>query len=219
MKKIEILKFQNTQIEMNTVRKTEKNKIKRAHLYYKYTGFYSFVGESLKKAIIPIILVVAALIVVDTYVVDFSDLFTYVTETYAPINILLVFLASESLLGLVPPEIFIAWSDKMPQPILYLTLLAALSYIGGIISFFIGKWIFTIPRVYDYMEGKMKKHLKHIRKWGGFLIVVGALLPIPFSMTSMAAGMIHYKFKNYLLFGLLRFVRFYLYALAIFNLV
>tara|TARA_R100000353_G_scaffold142718_1_gene101928 strand:+ start:862 stop:1521 length:660 start_codon:yes stop_codon:yes gene_type:complete len=219
LKKIEILKFQNTQIEMNTVRKTEKNKIKRAHLYYKYTGFYSFVGESLKKAIIPIILVVAALIVVDTYVVDFSDLFTYVTETYAPINILLVFLASESLLGLVPPEIFIAWSDKMPQPILYLTLLAALSYIGGIISFFIGKWIFTIPRVYDYMEGKMKKHLKHIRKWGGFLIVVGALLPIPFSMTSMAAGMIHYKFKNYLLFGLLRFVRFYLYALAIFNLV
>lgn len=219
MNKIEILKFQNTQIEMDTVRKTEKNKIKRAHLYYKYTGFYSFVGESLKKAIIPIILVVAALIVVDTYVVDFSDLFTYVTETYAPINILLVFLASESLLGLVPPEIFIAWSDKMPQPILYLTLLAALSYIGGIISFFIGKWIFTIPRVYDYMEGKMKKHLKHIRKWGGFLIVVGALLPIPFSMTSMAAGMIHYKFKNYLLFGLLRFVRFYLYALAIFNLV
>ncbi|MEM0516917.1 MULTISPECIES: YqaA family protein [Aequorivita] len=203
---------------MNTVRKSETNKLKRTHLYYKYTGFYSFVGQSLKQAIIPIILAVAVLIVLDRYVVDFSDLFTYITVTYAPINVLLVFLASESLLGLVPPEIFIAWSDKMPQPILYLTLLATLSYIGGIISYFIGKWIFTIPRVYAYMEGKMKKHLKHIRKWGGFLIVVGALLPIPFSMTSMAAGMIHYKFKNYLLFGLLRFVRFYLYAIAIFSL-
>ncbi|MCZ4320028.1 VTT domain-containing protein [Aequorivita viscosa] len=203
---------------MNTVKKSEINKLKRTHLYYKYTGFYSFVGQSLKKAIIPIIVVVALLIVLDKYVVDFSDLFTYITITYAPLNVLLVFLASESLLGLVPPEIFIAWSDKMPQPILYLTLLATLSYIGGIISYFIGKWIFTIPRVYAYMEGKMKKHLKHIRKWGGFLIVVGALLPIPFSMTSMAAGMIHYKFKNYLLFGLLRFVRFYLYAIAIFSL-
>ncbi|MCG2418699.1 VTT domain-containing protein [Aequorivita sp. F47161] len=203
---------------MNTVKKSETNKFKRTHLYYKYTGFYSFVGQSLKKAIIPIIVVVALLIALDRYVVDFSDLFTYITITYAPLNVLLVFLASESLLGLVPPEIFIAWSDKMPQPILYLTLLATLSYIGGIISYFIGKWIFTIPRVYAYMEGKMKKHLKHIRKWGGFLIVVGALLPIPFSMTSMAAGMIHYKFKNYLLFGLLRFVRFYLYAIAIFSL-
>lgn len=203
---------------MNTIRKSETNKLKRTHLYYKYTGFYSFVWQSLKQAIIPILFVVALLVILDKYVVDFSDLFTYITVTYAPLNILLVFLASESLLGLVPPEIFIAWSDKMPQPILYLTLLATLSYIGGIISYFIGKWIFTIPRVYAYMEGKMKKHLKHIRRWGGFLIVVGALLPIPFSMTSMAAGMIHYKFKNYLLFGLLRFARFYLYAIAIFSL-
>ncbi|MCB0464383.1 MAG: VTT domain-containing protein [Aequorivita sp.] len=203
---------------MNTVKKSETNKIKRAHLYYKYTGFYSFVGQSLKKAIIPIVLAISALVLLDLYVIDFSNLFTYITETYAPINILLIFLASESFLGLVPPEIFIAWSDKMPEPLLYLTLLATISYLGGIISYFIGKWIFTIPSVYAYMEGKMKKHLKQIRKWGGFLIVVGALLPIPFSMTSMAAGMIHYKFRNYLLFGLLRFVRFYLYAIAIFSL-
>lgn len=204
---------------MNTARKSETNKLKRTHLYYKYTGFYSFVGQSLKKSILPILGVVGVLVLLNAYVIDFGEFFTYVTEKYAPLNILIVFLASESLLGLVPPEIFIAWSHKMPQPILYLTLLAILSYIGGIISYFIGRWIFTIPKVYAYLEGSMKKHLKHIRKWGGFLIVVGALLPIPYSMTSMAAGMIQYKFTNYLLFGLLRFVRFYLYAIAIFNLV
>ncbi|WP_310992004.1 YqaA family protein [Aequorivita marina] len=203
---------------MDTVKKSETNKLKRTHLYYKYTGFYTFVGQTLKKSIVPLLLIVAALVVVDLYVVDFSNLFTYITETYAPINILLVFLLSESFLGLVPPEIFIAWSNKMPEPLVYLSVLATLSYIGGIVSYFIGRWIFTIPKVFAYMEGKMKKHLKQIRKWGGFLIVVGALLPIPFSMTSMAAGMIHYKFRNYLLFGLLRFVRFYLYAVAIFSL-
>lgn len=203
---------------MNDLRKSE-TKLKRVHLYYKYTGFYSFVGKSLKKAIVPILVAIAALVVVDLYVVDFSNLFTYITETYAPINILLVFLASESLLGLVPPEIFIAWSDKMPEPLLYLSLLAAISYLGGIISYFIGKFIVNIPAVYAYMEGSMKQHLKHIRKWGGFLIIVGALLPIPYSMTSMAAGTINYRFRNYLLFGLLRFVRFYLYAIAIFSLV
>lgn len=203
---------------MDTVRKSETNKLKRTHLYYKYTGFYSFVGKTLKKSIVPLLLVIVALVVVDIYVIDFSKLFTYITETYAPINILLVFLISESLLGLVPPEIFIAWSNKMPEPIVYLSVLATLSYVGGIISYFIGRWIFTIPKVYEYMEGKMKKHLKQIRKWGGFLIIVGALLPIPYSMTSMAAGMIHYNFRNYLMFGLLRFLRFYLYAIAIFSL-
>jgi len=74
-----------------------------------------------------------------------------------------------------------------------------------------------MPTVYEYLEVKMQKHVKMIRKWGGFLIVVGALLPIPFSMTSIAAGAIKYSFKNYLLFGMIRFLRFYLYALVIFN--
>ena len=111
---------------MNTVRKSETNKLKRTHLYYKYTGFYSFVGHSLKKSILPILAVVGVLVLLNAYVIDFGEFFTYVTEKYAPLNILIVFLASESLLGLVPPEIFIAWSHKMPQPILYLTLLAVL---------------------------------------------------------------------------------------------
>jgi membrane protein YqaA with SNARE-associated domain len=130
---------------------------------------------------------------------------------------LLLFFSSESLLGLIPPEIFIVWSNKTSSPIFYLTILALLSYLGGIVSFFIGRSIAKLPSVYNYLEVKMKKHLKNIKKWGGFLIVVGALLPIPFSMTSIAAGTINYSFKYYLLFGLLRFARFYLYALAIYN--
>lgn len=203
---------------MNSVRRSETNKFKRVHLYYKYTGFYTFVWDSLKKAAGPIAIAIVTLILLDLYVIDFAGVFVHVTENYAPVNILLVFLASETLLGLVPPEIFIAWSNKMPNPILYLSLIATISYLGGIFSYFIGKWLLTIPRIFNYMETKMKKHLRHIRKWGGFLIIVGALLPIPYSMTSMAAGMIHYRFTSFLLFGLLRYLRFYLYALAIFNL-
>ncbi len=65
----------------------------------------------------------------------------------------------------------------------------------------------------------MSKHLKNTKKWGGFLIVVGALLPVPFSITCLAAGMIKYPLKGVLTFGLLRFVRFTIYALAIFKVV
>lgn len=63
----------------------------------------------------------------------------------------------------------------------------------------------------------MAKHLKNTAKWGGFLIVAGALLPIPFSITCVAAGIIGYPLRGVFLFGLLRFLRFFLYALAIFN--
>ena len=54
---------------------------------------------------------------------------------------------------------------------------------------------------------------------GGFLIVVGALLPIPFSITCLASGMIKYPLRGVLLFGCLRFVRFAIYGAAIFKMV
>lgn len=195
----------------------KKSKLRLLHQYYSYTGFYSFVKSSLGKALLPILIFIILLWLIHEFFFDFNDLFTSITTTFNPLTILGVFFASESLLGLIPPEIFIAWADKTEMPIFFLSMLAVLSYVGGIISFFIGKTISNMPSIYNYLEVKMEKHVKMIRKWGGFLIVVGALLPIPFSMTSIAAGLIHYKFKNYLLFGLLRFVRFYLYALVIFN--
>ncbi|MGI9533078.1 YqaA family protein [Lutimonas sp.] len=197
----------------------KKSRIRLLHQYYSYTGFYAFVRSSLGKAILPIGLFIVALWIIHAFVIDFDDLFTSITTTYSPIAILSVFFASESFLGLIPPEIFIAWADKTESPIFYLSLLAVLSYVGGIISYFIGRGIAIMPSMYAYLEVKMQKHVKMIRKWGGFLIVVGALLPIPFSLTSIAAGLIKYEFKNYLLFGLLRFLRFYLYAVLIFSVI
>ena len=83
----------------------------------------------------------------------------------------------------------------------------------------IGKTILKINAVKNYLEVKMAKHLKNTGKWGGFLILIGALLPVPFSITCVAAGMIKYPLKGVVLFGLFRFVRFALYAWAIFNVV
>lgn len=199
--------------------KSKKHRIKLLHNYYSYTGFYKFVGTSVKKAIVPIVLFIAALLLVNYFVIDINSVLVMVTETFPPAGVLGVFLASESLLGLVPPELFIAWAGKSAMPMVYLSLLALASYLGGVISFFIGKGIQQVPSVHNYLEVKMSKHIKNTRKWGGFLIVVGALLPIPFAMTSIAAGIINFPFKSFLLFGLLRFLRFYMYAMVIFNLV
>ena len=197
----------------------KKSRIRLLHQYYSYTGFYSFVWNSVKKAILPIVLFIAALWAIDRFVLDIEDMLVTVTETYSPLGIISVFFASESLLGLIPPELFIAWSGKSASPILYLTLLALASYLGGVISYCIGRWMTKIPAVHEAIEVKMAQHIKNTRKWGGFLIIVGALLPIPFAMTSIAAGIIKFPFPSYLMFGLLRFVRFYLYALVIFEMV
>ena len=199
--------------------KRRKSKTKLLHQYYRYTGFYTFIGNSLKKSAIPVILIIFGLYLVNEYVFTIDDGLEFLTQTFSRTGVLIVFFISETLLGLIPPEIFIAWSKKTATPILNLSILATLSYIGGILSYFIGKTIQKITTVKNYLEVKMAKHLKNTGKWGGFLILIGALLPVPFSITCVAAGMIKYPLKGVVLFGLFRFVRFALYAWAIFNVV
>ena len=201
------------------VKSKKKSRTRLLHQYYSYTGFYAFLGKSLKKSAIPIILIVGLLFFVNEYVFTIDDGLELLTNSFSRIGVLITFFISETLLGLIPPEIFIGWSKKTANPILNVSVLATLSYLGGVISYFIGKASTKIPSMKNYLEVKMAKNLKNIRKWGGFLILVGALLPLPFSISCMAAGIIQYPLKNVVLFGLFRFVRFALYGWAIFNVV
>jgi len=200
-------------------KKTKTHRAKLMHSYYSRTGFYMFIWESLKKAFWPIVIIVLSLLLFNKYVYNINDGLHHFTETFSRVSILIFFFFSETLLGLVPPEMFIAWTKKTDEPILNLILLASLSYSGGLISYFIGKTALKIKSVKEYLEVKMAKNLKNTRKWGGILILVGALLPLPFSIACVAAGMIKYPFKKVVFFGLFRFARFAIYAWAIFQVV
>ncbi len=197
----------------------KKNRLQLLHQYYVYTGFYSFLKDALKKALPPILLVVGVLALVHFFIIDINVALEYVIENYSSFLILTVFFISESVLGIIPPELFIAWSGKTDSPLLFLSIIACLSYLGGIISYFTGRASLKITSIHNYLEVKMVKHLKNARKWGGILILVGALLPLPFAVASLAAGMIRFSFRSYLLFGLARFVRYAIYGWAIFKVV
>lgn len=195
----------------------KKSRWKLLHQYYVYTGFYKFIIEGLKKAAIPTLLVVGLLVYVNYEVISINELLIDLTENYSDVTIFSVFFASESVLGLIPPDIFIAWTKNTPSPIVYLMTLSILSYLGGVISYITGKALLLIPSFRNYMEVKMSRHISNMRKWGGFLIAAGAVLPLPFAIASMAAGMIKFEFKYFLLFGLLRFLRFIIYGFAIYQ--
>lgn len=200
-------------------KKIDKPHHKRLHNYYKRTGFYMFIWESLKKAFWPIVGVVVALVLFNKFVYNINEGLQTMTETFSRVGILITFFISETILGLIPPEIFIAWSKKTATPLLNLSILATLSYLGGLCAYFIGRASLKINSVKNYLEVKMAKNLKNTSKWGGFLILVGALLPLPFAISCLTAGMIKYPFKNVVFVGLFRFVRFAIYAWAIFSVV
>lgn len=196
--------------------KAEKSKLQLLHQYYSYTGFYKFVWEAVKKAL-PYIIIIVVLIFAVNHFFNINDALTRLTEILPAYGVLSFFFISETLLGLVPPEIFIAWAGKMYNPWFYLGLLALLSYSGGLLSYWMGRTITKVPSVHKYLEVKMEKQLKNSKKWGGFLIMVGAVLPLPFSIACIAAGIIEFPFKNVIIYGSLRFIRFLIYGLIIFS--
>jgi len=200
-------------------KRSNKRRAKLVHKYYSRTGFYLFVWESIKKTILPILGIILVIFLFNKYVYNINEGLRNFTETFSRITVISVFFISETILGLIPPEIFIAWSKKTETPILNLSILAVLSYFGGLLSYFIGRMALKVNSVKNYLEVKMADNLKNTRKWGGILILVGALLPLPFSIACMTAGMIKYPFKNVVFLGLFRLARFAIYAWAIFKVV
>ena len=188
------------------------------HRYYKITRFYSFLKSTASKALWILLFFSAIIFGLEYFFIDINSLLNQVVARFDIATVLIFFFISETLLGLLPPEIFIAWASKGESQLLYLFILATISYAGGIASYFTGGMISRIPVVKNYLEVKIKTHIANLRKWGGLFIFIGATLPIPHSVVSMASGLIHYNFGSYLLWALFRFVRFGLYALVIFQL-
>ena len=186
-----------------------------AHRYYKITRFYSFLKNTSYQAFFIIVIFVLLLMAVNFFIIDINLLINNIIETYSPKIVVLFFLISESILGLIPPEIFILWSSESNSPLLFLFALATVSYIGGAVSYFIGMRISLMPAVSKHIERKIKQHIINLRKWGGLFIVLGAISPIPHSIVSIGAGLIDYKFKYYLLWSLFRYLRFVIYYLVI----
>ena len=204
---------------MKDILKYNLRRWRLVHRYYKITRFYSFLKNTAYQAFFMIVIFVLLLMAVNFFIIDINLLINNILETYSPKIVILCFLISESILGLIPPELFILWSSKSGSPFLFLFALATASYIGGAVSYFIGMRISLMPAVSKHVERKIKQHIINLRKWGGLFIVLGAISPIPHSIVSIGAGLIDYKFKYYLLWSLFRYLRFVIYYLVILQVV
>jgi hypothetical protein len=181
----------------------------RNHQRNKKKGVYDYMWWTGLKIILIYFAVMIPLILLFKYLVDLNPFFHYIVENLSDEFVLIVFLLSESFLGLIPPDIFIIWAGKFNSPLLFITILGILSYIGGIFSYFIGNRISTIPKIRAYSELALNKYILLARKWGGAFIVISALFPFsPFSMVVIAVSLLKYPFRLYLLFGLSRIIRF-----------
>lgn len=139
-------------------------------------------------------------------------------ETLHPLLVYIVFMISEVVFGIIPPEFFMVWSvksglfDAYALDILFLSII---SFGAGVVGYHIGSLLIYTSWFTSFKKRFLLKYEEQLLKYGGFLIFVGALTPLPFSAICMLVGAYNYSFKKFLMFASFRFVRYALYAFII----
>ncbi len=190
--------------------------------YYQRTGFYDLLLLNMGKVCAAVFLLLGLYLVVRPYLSGYqNDVQLFIHESLSPALVFGFFYVSESVLGLIPPDLFMVWAKVRYPDSTYLVVtgLAMISYLGGITAYLLGGRLEHLPSVHAYVFDRHQEYVQFTRKWGGVFVLIAALFPIPFAMASTVAGLVGYSFKAYLLFGLARFLRFYVYAMLIFNVI
>ena len=194
------------------------SRMKKLFIFYKERGLFRYVGRNVLMIIVLYVIFIFLVFLTGKYLIDFNHLFQGVIDTLSDRFIIILFFVSESFMGLVPVDLFVIWTQKFDKPVPYLALLGILSYVGGVISYQIGRWISRWPKVKAYTEKKLSNYINFIRKWGGAFIVIAALFPFtPFSLVVISVTMLKYPFKLFLLFALARLVRFVIQGVLFFD--
>lgn len=143
---------------------------------------------------------------------------------YAQKNIILqfgIYTLSEIFFGIIPPEFFMMiWildEISLMGFIKNLILQASISYMAGVFGFYIGR-IFSKTQVYQKVSNNYLKKLgDNLYVFGGLLVFIGAITPIPFSATCMLAGSTHLSVNKFLLIAIARLLRFAVYGWMVWN--
>lgn len=128
-----------------------------------------------------------------------------------PLVIYLIYIGSEVFFGIFPPELFMFWAIKAGSTLAYvfnIIFFGTVSMGAGHLAYWIGRYL--RKRVGKSITKKkfVSKYLPTVRKFGGVLIVVAALTPLPWSTISLVMGVVEYNYKRFSYYALSRVLRF-----------
>ena len=172
----------------------------------------SFLFKNLAKGLVWFTVIIAIFIAMEGYIQ--SNFKEHIITIRANPGILYgIYTLSEIVFGILPPEIFMMiWKlDKIDLAgfITNLSILTVISYGAGILGYYIGK-VFSKTEFYQLRirEKYLKQYEGKLKTFGGYLVFVGAVTPVPFSATCMLAGSVDLSLKHFLLICITRVFRF-----------
>ncbi len=185
--------------------------------YFRRTGFYTEVGKSMFNFLLIMAAIVGLVLIAEKTIIDIDEIFNYVVTHVPNWLVFLVAFGAEVLLGLIPSDLFIIWSEGLDYPWAALSVLAVTSYLAGILTFGFGKLIRKNKTVNNYFTTRFEKHIRNSKKWGSWLVAAAALTPLPFTLIMVVVGMMNYPSKRMLLWSSLRIPRYFLMALIYYH--
>ncbi|TGK00017.1 DedA family protein [Leptospira langatensis] len=171
-------------------------------------------SQLLKQTLIASVLLFLGVLILARF---FSEEVKLVAESFLDFTgvpgIGLAILVADSVHVFLPPDTFLILAVAAKMPDFWVIFFASFgSLIAGACSYAQGKYL--LPKL-DTFTQFMRKHEEklevYVKRFGFWAVVLGALTPLPYSWTSVAAGAMGMKFRLYMLAALFRIPRFFLY--------
>jgi membrane protein YqaA with SNARE-associated domain len=135
-----------------------------------------------------------------------------------PKLVMTLFVGSEILFGIIPPEIFMLWSLEtgwLGPYFVSIGILSGISYCAGFFNFTIGRFINHNSTLLQSKNKFITKYRTMFSKYGAYMVIVASVSPIPFSAIALLGGAGGMSRREYLLHSLWRILRFFVYAYII----
>jgi membrane protein YqaA with SNARE-associated domain len=132
-----------------------------------------------------------------------------------------IFFLSETFSSLIPLEIFLIWAslDGIQVYIKYVVLFTVLSCVGGIIAYILGLLAQRSSFLKRISENNtFKKYGALYQKWGGVMIIIAAMTPVPYSIICFLSGTFNFPRNKFLLYSTTRILRVILSAWLVWSL-
>lgn len=174
------------------------------------------IQDHLLKAVIALVAFVAAITLLGLLFEDeLSQGATWVVDRVGFPGMALILLFTDTLVTPFPPDILLVMiaksrlAEEWPR---YVLVLGLVSVAAGMLGWSIGRWLGHFRPAQRLFGEFRADHHDFIRRYGFWAVVIGAITPLPYSVTCWSAGVLGIRWSTVLLASLLfRLPRFFLY--------
>lgn len=174
------------------------------------------IQQHLIKTLIAMLAFIAAMAVLGfVFEEEMTGVTTWVVERLGFVGMAAILMVTDTLVTPFPPDILLAviarsrLADDWP---VYVGILGLVSVIAGMTGYGIGRWLGHFRWSHRLFGDFKEDHRKLLRKYGFWGVALGAVTPLPYSVTCWTAGVLGIRWTKVLAASVLfRIPRFFLY--------